>query len=109
QEVRMLKILANPKDTTCYPAQVTFTDSTDADSIKVRIWDFGVGQGKVINSGNTSFFNYTNPGDYSIKLIVETHNGCTDSSTFSNFITIGGPIGNLTILPDTGCKGDSIV
>lgn len=59
----------------CPPLIVEFTDQSSSTAISWN-WDFGNGNTSVMQNPSASFLE---PGDYSVKLIVQDHNGVTDS------------------------------
>ncbi len=83
----------------CAPALVQFTDLSLADSPIFYTWDFG--NGNISNLENPSFY-YSNPGDYSVGLTIQTNEGCVDTLTLfqEDLITIHpSPISQFTIDP----------
>ncbi|HRS58448.1 MAG TPA: PKD domain-containing protein, partial [Bacteroidia bacterium] len=65
------------------PATTFNTSTVSSGSITASLWNFG--DGNTSSSTNGSHI-YSNPGNYTIKLIVTTNNGCQDSTT--NNITV---------------------
>ena len=65
----------------CQPLAVTFTNNSVLNS--KSFWDFG--NGDTSHSNGNSVYSYTHnvniPVEYTVKLLVETQNGCQDSST----------------------------
>ena len=90
--VRLVKI--NPLPTAgfnfssvqCENRTVLFTDNSSANAgILTRwYWDFGDGTIKDTTSGATFGKVFTKWGNYSIRLMVETNNGCKSDTTISN-------------------------
>lgn len=69
---------ADPWITTLDTPTIDFSDLSISDSsILFYEWDFG--DGNTSNDENPSH-TYTNPGDYEIKLYIETVNGCWDTT-----------------------------
>lgn len=69
----------------CAPLDVTFADiSTAYDDIVYYKWLYGTGDEEE-NNGDDVTYTYTSPGEYHARLIIETENGCRDTS---NRITI---------------------
>lgn len=90
--------------TICYPAQITFTDTSIVNPFGSRTWDLGNGAPTI---GSVSIgANYNQPGTYSITLIERTTAGCAD--TITKTIQVEGPTGSFSILPATICRGASI-
>ncbi|MEO8147120.1 MAG: PKD domain-containing protein [Bacteroidia bacterium] len=88
----------------CYPLLVNFTDTSIVNVFGVRFWNLGNGTSSV--GSQTVGTLYQAPGTYNITLIEVTSNGCRDTVTKS--ITVEGPEGDFTIVPDTICKGQQI-
>jgi PKD repeat protein len=73
--------------TACVNSLITFTNtSTNATAFS---WIFGQGGG-VASTATTPVFAYDDPGVYSVTLIA-SNNGCNDTLTRTNYITINGP------------------
>ncbi|WNJ18160.1 PKD domain-containing protein [Pontibacter sp. G13] len=80
------------------PFVVNFTDTSS--NVVAWTWDFG--DGTTANVSNPSHV-YTTPGFYSITLIVENANGCTDTLNQPNYVQIVRP--TAAFVPDSvaGC------
>ena len=71
------------------PLDVIFTNTSDeADSYD---WDFGNGQGNVVNNQNDQNTTYTEPGVYTVTLEV-TKGACSDIATQDIIVTLVIPI-----------------
>jgi gliding motility-associated-like protein len=91
-------------ETICYPAQLTFTDTSIVNPFGSRTWDLGNGAPSI---GTASIgANYNEPGLYTVTLISRTTAGCAD--TIAKTIQVEGPIGNFNLSPTTICRGKSI-
>jgi ELWxxDGT repeat protein len=81
----------------CYPLPVSFTDqSSNANSWS---WDFGDGITSTLQ--NPSHV-YTSLGTFTVKLIIDMGNGCTDEKTST--ITVQPPIAAFAANPLVGCS-----
>lgn len=70
----------------CDAGIVNFTDSTISNATITNYqWDFGDGG---TSTAQNPTHNYTSPGSYSVRLIVTTANGCTDTLVKTNYIKI---------------------
>lgn len=67
----------------CAKLCVTFTDNTP--NTTTRTWNFGNG---ITNTQNSSTFCYNTAGPYSVSLTVTDNNGCSNSVTNNNYITV---------------------
>jgi gliding motility-associated-like protein len=64
----------------CAPLEVTFSDiSTTYDDIVYYKWIYGDGT-EIENTGEDNIHTYDTPGEYLARLIIETENGCRDTS-----------------------------
>lgn len=82
----------------CAPAVVEFTNLTlDGDSY---IWDFG--DSSTSTNQQTNHI-YADPGIYTVSLIVNTTQGCTDTITKEMYINVLGPNTNFSISDFEGC------
>lgn len=87
----------------CIPATVNFTDqSTEGDTTIVSwLWDFGDGSTSTQVSPSHT---YTNPGVYTITLLVRDANGCSDELSIDDMITItNAPDAQFTANPNNAC------
>lgn len=72
----------------CEPVCVNFTDqSTVASPGNITAWDWDFGDGNTASTQNPSHC-YTVPGDYSVTLIVKTSDGCSDTLSLQNMISV---------------------
>lgn len=67
----------------CSPVCVSFTNQTF--NVSSSIWDFGDGGSSLSNNPNHCF---SAPGTYDVTLYATDNNGCTDSLTQNNLITV---------------------
>ena len=80
------------KNALCANGTVQFSDSTTSiGTIQTYLWDFGDGTNSSLE--NPSHF-YTTPGSYSVRLIVTTTSGCSDTSKQNTVIKV---VANPTI------------
>ncbi len=89
----------------CIPATINFEDRSlpgDA-AINYWLWDFGDGTTSTLQNPTHT---YTNPGIYSVTLLVRDANGCRNEFTRTSYITImpqvdaaftGSPVNGCTI------------
>jgi len=68
----------------CQPGVINFENLTP-NSVSCN-WDFG--NGLKINTCEEVGIRYVNPGFYSVQLVVTDDNGCTDSTTYEDYIEI---------------------
>ena len=94
----------NNGDFVCPPVFTDFTDSSGSlGNITDWSWDFGDGKTSTLQSPNNT---YVFAGTYSSTLIITDEFGCTDSIVFENYLTIGGPSGDLDWSPTNPCLGE---
>ena len=79
----------------CDRGIVNFTDSTISNGVITNYaWSFG--DGATSTQQNPSH-NYTSPGLYTVRLIVTTANGCTDTAIKNNYIkVVASPVIDIT-------------
>lgn len=90
--------------TLCYPALVTFTDTSIINPFGSRTWNLGNGD-PVIGS-STVGTTYDLPGQYTVDLFVTTPNGCSDATQLT--INVEGPLADFELSDDLICKGESV-
>ncbi len=84
----------------CYPLFVQFKDASTGAPSQWN-WDFGNGNISAQQSPGTI---YTNPGSYTVKLVV-TNAGGQDSIIKVNYITVyAKPVINFSASPTAGCS-----
>ncbi|OFY94198.1 MAG: hypothetical protein A2309_11440, partial [Bacteroidetes bacterium RIFOXYB2_FULL_35_7] len=85
----------------CYPSLINFMDNSDSPYLANWKWLFGD------NTSITSVRNpnhvYSLPGNFDVTLISYTTNGCSDTISKQDYITIKGPWAKISA-PDTICK-----
>ena len=97
----------------CVPLNVSFNDrSVSSDgTITSRTWGLGGTCGTVPGTGASpsATCTYTIPGDYSISLLVTDNNGCSSSTTKTNYVNVS-PEPEITISASTnfGCKNPAV-
>jgi gliding motility-associated-like protein len=100
---------ATPQDSCIQDMLVTFINKSDSftPNPDKYIWDYGNGETFTTSSpiGPKKFYN-VNPGKYTVKLIVFS-NGCSDTMTRPDYITIHGPKANFDFY-QSPCRPDSI-
>ncbi|GIV32628.1 MAG: hypothetical protein KatS3mg031_0163 [Chitinophagales bacterium] len=107
----MITVFANPtanftasKTTGCVPEAITFTDLSAPGDAPIVSWRWDFGDGNTSTAQNPTNL-YTNPGTYTVVLVVRDANGCEHRKTLSNYITIlPAPQVNFTAAPDFACS-----
>ena len=93
----------------CLNSTVNFLDSSYTDGMHtIQKWNWNWGDGKM-DEDSTGPFNhsYSNPGNYSVSLIVTDSKGCTDTLKKANAILVSKPIAGFA--EDTlSCTGKAI-
>ncbi len=91
----------------CAPLEVTFEDVSETEtSFNSSEWLFG--DGNTASNLATATNTYTEPGEYFVKLVVETIEGCRDTSA-GRWIHVGSRIAPEYTISDTDiCLHESI-
>ncbi len=91
----------------CAPKTITFQPTiTTPDPITIYKWDFG---DNTISTDSIPKHTYTNVGTYTVKLLIATNKGCTDSIVIVNAVSLGKrPVANFVAAPLQSCAGDKI-
>ncbi|HEX2899920.1 MAG TPA: PKD domain-containing protein, partial [Bacteroidia bacterium] len=84
---------------------VTFTGDTTG-GIVLFEWDFG--DGSPVQTGNPVSHAYTNPGDYTVTLIVENSLGCRDTIVRPQLVRIHPPVADFLQSAVDGCPPLSV-
>ena len=83
----------------CGIKQVQFKDLSSG-YVNGWKWDFGTG---ATSLSQNPVYTYTTAGYKTIKLIVTSIAGCTDTLVADSAILVPGPIGTFSFNPNTGC------
>ncbi|MCB0754519.1 MAG: PKD domain-containing protein, partial [Flavobacteriales bacterium] len=87
----------------CAPANAQFTDTSITTSSVSTQWNFGNGFSAQTNPASTA---YSTTGEYDVRLIVTTSNGCSDTAIVT--YNVIAPQGSFFIDIDTICRGEEI-
>lgn len=85
----------------CEPLRVTFTDNTQPQPANL-LWNFGDPNSGSNNTstGTTPTHAYNDPGIFDVTLVVTTPDGCKDSLTMQDMITVYPlPVADFTAYP----------
>ena len=76
------------------------------DGIATYFWDFGDG---FTSTSPTPSHTYASIGNYTLKLVITTTGGCTDSIVISNGVRVGTPtVADFSASPLSVCAKDSV-
>lgn len=93
---------------TCQSQSVSFTDqTTSAANISKWTWDFGDSIIRVFTAP-PFVHTYADTGTYTVKLIVEDINGCTDTLTKDSVVTISRPVAYFGATDTIYCQGKDL-
>jgi gliding motility-associated-like protein len=82
----------------CPPLFCAFTDeSTSIGSVTAWNWSFGNGNNSILQNPNNTL---VTSGSFTLNFTVTDVYGCTDDTTVSNYVSIGGPLGTPTWIQD---------
>lgn len=88
---------------TCAPSLVDFKDSS-RNAVKY-FWDFG--DGVTSKLSNPSHI-YNVPGRYTVRLVVQNENGCTDTMIRKDYVTVLGPVSKFNMSDTISCEGKAV-
>ncbi len=96
-----------PVTQACQSLNASFKDlsATNGGAVKTWAWDFGDGQ---TSTAQNPTHLYKIQGIYAVKLKVTDVNGCVDSVTKSNFITLSVPTINFSSSDTMSCPGKPV-
>lgn len=103
-DVPQLSFVANDTFRYCPPHLVNFTNFANFDTIQVKRVRWTFGEANSQSSLLQPSYIYNTAGSFTVCLWVEFANGCQDSICYPNYINIGGVVGNITAVPDSGCS-----
>lgn len=89
--------------TACRWDSVTFTSSVTGGTASVYDW-YVNGIYQPLYTDPVIKYPFNVSGVYSIRLVITDQNGCKDTVTKPNYITIGKPVPNFTAVPTSGCS-----
>ena len=95
-------VFNNLPDSSCVPFTKYFTATTTSlDPVISYLWDFGDGS---TATNATPAHTYTSPGVYTIKLIITTAGGCSDTATLARgIVTNSRPVAIFSATPVNSC------
>lgn len=82
----------------CIPFAVNFTDT----SIFASSWRWYFGDGGTSTQQNPTH-TYVDTGSYTVTLIINPTDSCSDSITYVNYITAFGVYARVSAIPNIGC------
>jgi gliding motility-associated-like protein len=86
----------------CDTGTVVFTDSTVTIAAVTRTWYFGDG---TTSNADNPVHQYRSPGTYSVKLVIKSSLGCTDSVSYPALIkVVKSPVASI-VGSDSICSG----
>ncbi len=92
-------------DTTCYPANVAFYDTSIVSGNYNSFWQFGTAGTTIPAQFNPIYHTFTQPGVYSVMLAIESQYGCRDTLFKDSAVVIRAPLTSLDNDLDTACLG----
>lgn len=101
-------VVADPKDTSCYPAIIRFDEISNNPNLQSTKWFFGDSSSPVVATSPPVFNTYTQPGVYTVKVVATTTYGCTDSVELVDYVSILGPNGVFELSDDSICTGEEV-
>ncbi|MEZ4827443.1 MAG: PKD domain-containing protein [Bacteroidia bacterium] len=93
----------------CPPLAVQFNDNTATTAATTPVaWSWDFGDGSAPGSGPNPSHIYNNPGLYAVTLTVTDDQGCTDTRTIPDVVTVTFPIPGFVIPDDSTCAGNLV-
>jgi gliding motility-associated-like protein len=113
--VREVKLVAELADfvaddvTPCKNQVVTF-NAINSNAANVAQYDWFVDGTLVASGPSRRMFQMTFPlnGTYTVQLVITDNNGCVNTRTVMNYITVAGPTANFNAVDTGGCRNSSI-
>ena len=79
---------------------------TTADAVTSYLWDFGDGATSTLQNPTHT---YPTQGTYTVRLIITTSTGCTDTLLINNAVRVGSlPTANFSAAPIPVCASDAV-
>lgn len=92
-------LISTLSSSVCEPASFIIQNETDPNLVEHLYWT--ISDGQQFTDQETITTASMDAGTYNVQLIVESPNGCIDSTTFFNFLTVyPKPIANFTYSPN---------
>jgi gliding motility-associated-like protein len=98
-----------PTQVSCGPLSALFTDQSTAapgTTLTSWAWDFGDGSTSLVQGPVTH--NYAFQGIFPVKLKISDNNGCADSLTVPNYITVSNPAAKYITDDSNYCPSSNI-
>ncbi|MFN8143044.1 MAG: PKD domain-containing protein [Bacteroidia bacterium] len=90
--------------TGCAPLNVTFNDASQTEGSAIVQWIWNFGSSIDTTTVGTTTNSYPTPGNYSVTLTTTDANGCTNSTTATNYIRPTKPTPTFSTTADTLCR-----
>ncbi len=110
QAVKLTAELADftaSKTTACKNEIITLT-AINSNPQNVDKYEWSINGAPPYVSPSTTQVSFPNNGSYSIMLTVTDVNGCVDTKTINNYITVTGPVADFNAVDTGGCKNSTI-
>jgi len=93
----------------CRGSVTNFT--TGLSDIRTFSWTFGDGSPSQNSAAGTNLINYTytTTGTFTVRLITSDRNGCLDTLTKINYITVNGPIAKFAPAVPGACLNNAVI
>lgn len=95
------------KTTACKNEQITIT-ATGSNAANIAQYQWSINGGTPFTGGRSIQTSFPANGSYSVTLTITDFNGCTDTKTVNNYITVTGPVAGFTAIDTGGCRNTSI-
>lgn len=98
----VIPVLTPDDSSGCFPHQVLFSNTTSGSgSIVSSTVNFGDGTPAITTNGlDNCSHTYLAPGEYTVSITSVSANGCSYSNTFTNLVSVSGPVADFSISPN---------
>jgi gliding motility-associated-like protein len=95
------------KNPICKSEAFTLSAST-SDSTNIKDYTWAIGSTTISDTTRSIDYRLSAYGRYDVTLTLEDINGCTNSKTITNFITVSGPVANFSPNGPGACENKSV-
>jgi gliding motility-associated-like protein len=88
--------------------EVITLNAVSSNAANIVQYDWVINGGAPISGGRSIQISFPANGVYSVQLTITDQNGCVDTKTVNNYITVSGPVAAFNAADTGGCRNTAI-
>jgi PKD repeat protein len=97
----------NASKTAACKNEIITLSAINSNPDNISSYDWSINGGPIL-TGRSIQTAFGNSGTYTVQLTITDSNGCKDTKSVANYISITGPTADFTVVDTGGCRGTSI-